>query len=247
MQQLLIDGRTKEEEAIDFLCRHEPPDGYFLGFSGGKDSTVIDHIAIMAGVKYQRFYERTGIDPPEIVKHIKRHFPDTVFLKPKEPFFKLLVKKGFPTKTKRWCCEHIKHSLGNNIPLKHRVLGIRAEESPKRRKYGRVHNFKPSHVGYFPIFDWLEWEVWEHIDRHGLPYCSLYDEGFSRLGCVVCPFICRNDRRAVDAHKLRWPKIYRAFENAMYELYEKKMHHRHRIIGKAQLFEEFMENWYRGK
>ena len=27
------------KDAIAFLQQHEPPEGYFLGFSGGKDST----------------------------------------------------------------------------------------------------------------------------------------------------------------------------------------------------------------
>ena len=53
MQQLnLITGQTKEQEAIKFIREHEPPEGYFLGFSGGKDSVLTHHLAEMAGVKF---------------------------------------------------------------------------------------------------------------------------------------------------------------------------------------------------
>ena len=34
--------------AIQRLKQHEPPDGYYLGFSGGKDSIVIYDIAVKA-------------------------------------------------------------------------------------------------------------------------------------------------------------------------------------------------------
>ena len=38
-----------------------------------------------------------------------------------------------------------------------------------------------------PILDWTEHDVWKFIKHYNLPYCSLYDEGFDRLGCVGCP------------------------------------------------------------
>lgn len=60
-----------EEEAIDFLREHEPPEGYFVGFSGGKDSIVTLELCRMAGVKHQAFYSCTGIDAPEVVRFIR--------------------------------------------------------------------------------------------------------------------------------------------------------------------------------
>lgn len=37
-------------EAVDFLRTHEPPEGYFAGFSGGKDSITTLELCRMAGV-----------------------------------------------------------------------------------------------------------------------------------------------------------------------------------------------------
>lgn len=38
-----------------------------------------------------------------------------------------------------------------------------------------------------PIISWEDEDVWEFIHENNLPYCSLYDEGFKRLGCIGCP------------------------------------------------------------
>lgn len=51
--------------------------GYWLAYSGGKDSDVILELAKMAGVKYRAVYNVTTIDPPELVLYIKREHPAT--------------------------------------------------------------------------------------------------------------------------------------------------------------------------
>jgi phosphoadenosine phosphosulfate reductase len=255
-QQLdVITGQSKEEEAIDFLRKHEPPEGFFLGFSGGKDSTVLKHLAELSGVKFKAYYSATGIDPPEVVHFIKRHHPDVTFCRPKESFYKLIVKKGFPTKFRRWCCDWLKKEPTRKIPLKHRLFGMRAEESSMRAKRSQIENYpksakNPKQILYKPIFRWTEYDIWDHIERHNLTYCSLYDQGFDRIGCVICPFLCHskgvNDWN-LKLHMERWPGIYRAFERAMEQLYEDREWYRQKAQGRAMLFEEFLDNWYKGK
>jgi len=55
------------DHAIELLREHEPPGGYILCDSGGKDSyyTILE-LAKMAGVRYQAVYNVTTIDPPEL-------------------------------------------------------------------------------------------------------------------------------------------------------------------------------------
>jgi phosphoadenosine phosphosulfate reductase len=240
MQQLNFQGKTKEQEAIEFIREHEPPEGYFLGFSGGKDSTVLYDLTKRAGVKFQAYYSATGIDAPEVVKFIREKYPDVIHCRPKESFFALIPKKGYPTKWTRWCCDKLKKEPTKHIQLKHRLMGIRAEESARRASRNVVDTLGKWTI-YKPIFHWFEWEVWDYIEFHGLPYCSLYDEGFSRLGCVVCPFV---DGRKLLIHKARWPKIYAGFEKAMKKLWNTG-HIQKR--GYDVTFEEFLSNWYRGK
>ena len=51
--QLNMYGMDRVETAIERLRAYEPPEGYWLAFSGGKDSVVIKALADMAGVKYE--------------------------------------------------------------------------------------------------------------------------------------------------------------------------------------------------
>lgn len=64
-----LEQRTNR--AIELIKAHEPADGYYLGYSGGKDSDTIKRLAQMAGVKFVAWYNQTTIDPPEVVRHIK--------------------------------------------------------------------------------------------------------------------------------------------------------------------------------
>ena len=39
-----------------------------------------------------------------------------------------------------------------------------------------------------PIFDWTGKDVWYFLDNIiKAPHCKLYDEGYKRLGCILCP------------------------------------------------------------
>ena len=112
---------------------------------------------------------------------------------------------------------------------------------------------------YKPILYWKEWEIWDHIERYNLPYCSLYDEGFHRLGCVVCPFLCRPNQAELNKHRVRWPKIYAAFDRALRKFYltgeipsirKMRMNNLWRIsLGYLEpiTWKVFRENWYLGK
>ena len=70
-----------------------------------------------------------------------------------------------------------------------------------------------------PISDWTDAEVWQFIRGEHIPYCSLYDEGFHRLGCIGCPMASRKGRAAEFA---RWPK----YKNAYLHAFEKMVRER---------------------
>lgn len=42
-----------------------------------------------------------------------------------------------------------------------------------------------------PILDWTDADVWGFLDCHGIPHCSLYDMGYKRIGCILCPMAAR--------------------------------------------------------
>lgn len=50
--------------------------------------------------------------------------------------------------------------------------------------------------------------MWDFIKANKIPYCSLYDEGFHRLGCIGCPLAGKQDREKKFA---RYPKYRNAY------------------------------------
>ena len=139
------------------------------------------------------------------------------WLFPKETVYAAIQHKAPPLRTQRWCCDVLKKDPTKQIPLKHHVLGIRKEESRRRAKRPRIDKFY-GQTAYKPIFYWPEWAVWEAIESWHLPYPPLYDEGFSRIGCVVCPFLLGAARSTAKRRELsmqRWPNIWKAYEHAV--------------------------------
>lgn len=107
-QRSMIPLYKMVEDSIAFIREHEPPEGYFVGFSGGKDSICTLELTRMAGVKHEAYYSCTGIDPPEVVKFIKQHYPDVKWLYPKMSFWEGIRKKNPPLRVTRWCCDVLK-------------------------------------------------------------------------------------------------------------------------------------------
>jgi phosphoadenosine phosphosulfate reductase len=243
-QAHLVPVSVMVDEAIGFICEHEPPEGYFVAFSGGKDSIVTLELVRMSGVKHQAFYSATTIDPPELVKFIRQHYPDVTWLHPKESFWSGIKRKNPPTRWARWCCDILKKNRVVEVDLHHHILGIRAEESAGRRKRGRIdyHQRLKKH-NYKPIFDWLEWHIWDFIDACGLPYPSLYDEGWDRIGCVVCPMHCYPNSRQLERDRQRWPEMFKVFEKVVTEWFNAK---RLGIDKDFTSAEEYLSEWYRG-
>ena len=119
IHQLDLHGKDKVEKAIMRLQTYEPPEGYYLAFSGGKDSCVVKALADMAGVKYDAHYSVASVDPPELVKFIKDEHPDVEFEYPRYKdgsvvtMWNLIPKKSMPpTRIVRYCCQHLKEHGG---------------------------------------------------------------------------------------------------------------------------------------
>lgn len=130
----------KVKMSIERLKAFEPKngEGYYLAFSGGKDSVVIKALADMAGVKYDSHYRVTSVDPPELVQFIKEKYPDVARDIPRyadgKPItmWNLIPKKLMPpTQIARYCCEKLKETGGDGRAT---VTGVRWAESVNRKK-----------------------------------------------------------------------------------------------------------------
>lgn len=51
-------------KAEPLMLRYDKENGGWLGFSGGKDSQALFHIAQLAGIKFKGYFSPTSIDPP---------------------------------------------------------------------------------------------------------------------------------------------------------------------------------------
>ena len=168
-------------------------------FSGGKDSQACYHLLEDAGVSFHAEYSVTRFEPPELMRFIRAQYPDVTFRRAYRMSLRAEIELcGLPNRWARWCCKS-KHIKTDGYDIS--VIGIRWEESPARRESWRMFGVKQDKTAYLcPIADWTEANVWEYLE--GRPHCSLYDEGYSRIGCVCCPLSAGK----MQSDAARWPK-----------------------------------------
>lgn len=214
----------------------------YLGFSGGKDSQCLYHLAQSINVKFAAQHMLTTIEPPELIKFIRDYYPMVQTIRQPLSFGRLIVnKKTLPTRTIRYCCDYYKElKYPNSVVL----TGIRKEESVRRaqrndfeigsRNKDRRQSFSMvdledgliedivscvhgnDQIIINPIIDWTQQDV-EYYLREvlGVPRCSLYKEGFNRMGCICCPMKGYKEK-AQDIK--RYPKYREMFIRAIHRL-----------------------------
>ena len=186
----------KVEQAVKLLqvCYKAAGEPLEVAYSGGKDSDVILELAKMSGIEYRAIYKNTTVDPPGTIKHVMENGAE--IRRPKETFFSLMNRKGYPSRVRRFCCNVLKeYKILDNC-----VMGIRRCESVKRSKrYSeptecRIYGSKKNHVNaIYPILDWSDEDELEFIKERGIKLHPLYyrEDGSiditKRLGCMCCP------------------------------------------------------------
>jgi phosphoadenosine phosphosulfate reductase len=210
--------------------------GFHLAFSGGKDSQVIYELCKMAGVKFRPVMQVTTLDPPELMKFVRKNYPDVIMERPEINFYKLIVKKkSLPTKMIRYCCQYLKEQSGGNTVT---ILGIRKAESRSRSKRNELElsNHKYSDtldqfnidnqnqilcingkdkILLSPIINWTNSDVWNFIRNNKIEYCELYDKGYHRIGCMFCPMACV---RVKQLDRRNYPGVEKLIKKSIQEL-----------------------------
>lgn len=93
-----------------------------------------------------------------------------------------------------------------------------------------------------PIIDWTDAEVWEFIRAEHIPYCGLYDCGFTRLGCIGCPMSQTKGRERDFA---RYPKYKAAYLRAFDEmLKERRRRGKKDFCGETEATAKDVYNWW---
>lgn len=251
------------QKAEKIALNYDAENGYYLAFSGGKDSQDLFHMAQLAGVKFRGHMNLTSVDPPEVIRFVKKNYPEMELLKPGKSIFQIAVEKQIlPTMRVRWCCKEYKETAGAG---KVTLIGIRKAESARRAKRNEVEINNRKFSGNLdrldeyrqelkakrarrkskeqgvnitnadeeqtlgcihgkesllisPIIYWTEKDVWEFLnDIVKVPHCSLYDEGWHRIGCIGCPMSSAKQKRIENKRyphiKRNWIKAIKAIRN----------------------------------
>ncbi len=159
-------------------------------FSGGKDSTAVWHIAQKAGVE-KAFFIDTGLEFPETIEFVKSQ--NVEFISKAGNFWQAVEKAGPPAKDHRWCCKLLKLN-----PLKVHlnetgecltVQGNRWYESWNRAELEAVtqNPNNPLQLNISPIRSWRALDVFFYLWLKEVPYNPLYEMGYERIGCYLCP------------------------------------------------------------
>lgn len=254
------------QKAEKIALNYDAKQGYFLAFSGGKDSQALYHIAQLAGVRFQGHMNLTSVDPPEVIRFVKTNYPEVELHKPGKSIFQHAVEKQIlPTMRVRWCCAEYKETAGAG---KVTLIGIRKAESSRRAKRNEVEINNRKFSGDLdgleeyrqeqkakrmkrkskadgvnitnadeeqtlgcihgkesllisPIIYWTEQDVWEFLNEVvKVPHCSLYDEGWHRIGCIGCPMSSHKQKMLENERyphiKRGWIKAIKAIRNGGY-------------------------------
>lgn len=254
------------QKAEKIALNYDAENGYYLAFSGGKDSQALFHMAQLAGVKFRGHMNLTSVDPPEVIRFVKKNYPEVELIKPGKSIFQSAVEKQIlPTMRVRWCCAEYKETAGAG---KVTLIGIRKAESSRRAKRNEVEINNRKFSGDLdevdeyrqeqkakrarrksknqgvnitnadeeqtlgciqgkesllisPIIYWTEKDVWEFLNNVvKVPHCSLYDEGWHRIGCIGCPMSSAKQKRIENERyphiKRNWIKAIKAIRNGGY-------------------------------
>ncbi len=89
------------------------------------------------------------------------------------------------------CCSDLKvaplKQAVADLNIRALITGIRNDEHPDRsgRNYTEEKQ-APFYRQINPILHWTEMDIWSFTVQQGLPYCNLYDQGYTSLGCMPC-------------------------------------------------------------
>jgi phosphoadenosine phosphosulfate reductase len=190
-----------EDRAIHFvqdIVAEFPDRTPIIAYSGGKDS-LATLILVLRGIgKVPILFADSGFEFEETCQNVEQvacHYGlELVKTTSSALFEKVFEEKGPPAINARWCCAvcklqpvnaHIEKRWGNCLSF----IGQRRYESHKRMKSSSVWRNKrvPRQLAASPIHEWTALHVWLYLFREGAPYNALYEQGFDRIGCYICP------------------------------------------------------------
>ena len=228
----------------------------YLAFSGGKDSQCIYHLAQDAEINFEAHFSNTTNEYPETIKFIKQNYKDVIIDLPNTTFFREIAKRGVPTRIYRHCCSTLKEGKNTFVDGSHAdmiILGVRKEESQKRklRESIEIHGVERDNLAYDnmdgnfqeraisfcervgkkyinPIINWTTEDVFNYLRLKKIKWCSLYDEGHKRIGCMLCPMSKKSRIAALKKYPKLKERVMEAIDIFLDRDYKRNMGYKNR-------------------
>lgn len=223
-----------EGEAVSFVKRTVAKQDdlpVVVAFSGGKDS-LATYLVVERSLEESPpiFFMDTGIELPETIEHIE-NFAESrevkiIGQKAGDRFWESVDTFGPPARDFRWCCKVLKlgpaaTSIADEMGGESlSFMGQRKLESFQRSIEPRVteNPWVPGQTSANPIQNWNALEVWLYIFQKKEVYNPLYNRGYHRMGCYLCP---SSPLAELESLRETHPDLHRQWESTMQEWAEK--------------------------
>eukprot|EP00285_Hemiselmis_virescens_P006505 CAMPEP_0173404666 /NCGR_PEP_ID=MMETSP1356-20130122/59938_1 /TAXON_ID=77927 ORGANISM="Hemiselmis virescens, Strain PCC157" /NCGR_SAMPLE_ID=MMETSP1356 /ASSEMBLY_ACC=CAM_ASM_000847 /LENGTH=549 /DNA_ID=CAMNT_0014365373 /DNA_START=1 /DNA_END=1647 /DNA_ORIENTATION=- len=187
----------KALQEVDRMLDILEPGSMALSFNGGKDAVAMMHI-IKDACSQHRTHKWTHIQPIWF-KNPTDEFPELIEFVQEQAHQQFMHPGGFRTidgkaLSRLWSI-HITSEkdfiaglakIQQQIPLRCIIMGTRRTD-PGCRNLSSLTSSSgnyPPFMRFNPILDWSYRDVWDFINACELPYCTLYDHGYTSLGTV---------------------------------------------------------------
>ncbi len=193
--------RKKEEKAFKFIknvveTQKRP---ITVSYSGGKDSLATLLLVHDIINEFDILFADTGLEFQETidnVKHIARELSLPLKIHSSgDSFWQSINNFGPPTVEARWCCKVCKLGAITQIIEQNyengclTFIGQRKYESEIRANSDHIwkNPWVGNQIGATPIQNWTALHVWLYLFMKKAVYNPLYEQGFDRIGCWLCP------------------------------------------------------------
>ncbi|MFW9925922.1 MAG: phosphoadenosine phosphosulfate reductase family protein [Candidatus Thorarchaeota archaeon] len=202
-----------------------------VAFSGGKDS-LATYLIVEKALEESPpiFFMDTGIELPETIAHIesfaRARDVKIIGQQSGDRFWESIDTFGPPARDFRWCCKVLKlgpaatsiadEMGGENLSF----MGQRKLESFQRSIEPRVteNPWVPGQTSANPIQNWNALEVWLYIFKKKEDFNPLYNQGYHRMGCFLCP---SSPLAELEGLRETHPELHARWESKMKEWAEK--------------------------
>ena len=196
-----------------------------VSYSGGKDS-LATLLLVRDVLDPEILFADTGLEFPETldnVNQIARELDLPLKLQSSgDAFWQSINNFGPPTVEARWCCKVCKlGAIARVIENNYEngcltFIGQRKYESEIRANSEHIwrNPWVGNQIGATPIQNWTAMHVWLYLFWKKAKYNPLYEQGFDRIGCWLCPSASMADfQRLREIH----PELSERLENYLKE------------------------------